>query len=534
MSGVAMSRKGRILIADAMDARAVALLGADGFEAKYAPGITHEALLSEIGGFDALIVRSRTKVSADVLAAGRSLRVVGRAGAGVDNIDLAEATRRGIVVMNTPGGNTISTAEHTIAMMFALARHIPAADRSVRAMEWKRSEFTGTEISGKTIGIVGLGKVGQEVASRAAALGMTVVGHDPLVPDEAARKMGVEPAAIPELFRRADFISVHTPLTPETADLIDIDALRTCRKGVRIINCARGGIVNERDLLRALDEGIVAGAALDVFTEEPPNDAALVQHPAVVCTPHLGASTGEAQEKVAVQVARQVSDFLQGLGAAGAVNGAVIGAALRGELTPFIALSEKMGALMAQLAPGAVKAITISVAGNLPAGSGQALLASLVRGFIAPMLTETVNLVNALTLARDLGISVAETLVVDDARYPVELRAGFQTTAGRRTVAGTVFGARDARIIALDGFHFEMKPEGEMLVYANIDRPGMLAGVSALLASYSVNIADLSLGRLKPGEKALTVISLDAPLPAELLREIAKIEGISDVHPVRL
>lgn len=529
-----MSGAARILIADAVDARAVALLESDGFEAVYAPAISPTALLQEIGGFDALVVRSRTKVSADVLAAGRSLRVVGRAGAGVDNIDVAEATRRGVVVMNTPGGNTVSTAEHTIAMMLALARNIPAADRSVRAMEWKRSEFMGTEISGKTLGLVGLGKVGQEVASRAAALGMTVVAHDPLVSDDAARRLGVEPASLPELFRRADFITVHTPLTPETADLIDLDALRTCRRGVRIINCARGGIVNEKDLLRALDEGIVAGAALDVFTVEPPTDATLVQHPAVVCTPHLGASTGEAQEKVAIQVARQVSDFLRGLSAAGAVNGEVIGAAMRADLKPFLALSEKMGALMAQLAPGAVKAIMMSAGGNLPAGPGQAFLAALVRGFIAPMLSETVNLVNALTLARDRGIAVGETHAVGDARYPVELRAEFLTAGGRRTVAGTVFGADDIRIIGLDGFHFEMKPEGEMLFYANIDRPGMLASVSSLLASRSVNIADLTLGRLKPGEKALTVISLDAPLTIELLREIAKIEGISDVHPVRL
>jgi D-3-phosphoglycerate dehydrogenase / 2-oxoglutarate reductase len=529
-----MSGKTRILIADAVDDKAVALLEADGFEAVYAPAITHTELLAQAGGFEALIVRSRSKVSADVLAAGRSLRVVGRAGAGVDNIDVAEATRRGVVVMNTPGGNTVSTAEHTIAMMLALARNIPAADRSVRAMEWKRAEFTGTEVSGKTLGLVGLGKVGAEVAARAAGLGMAVVAYDPLVSDEAARKLGVEPAPLSELFRRADFISVHTPLTPETADLVDYEAMRSCRRGVRIINCARGGIVNEADLVRALDEGIVAGAALDVFTEEPPRDRALVQHPAVVCTPHLGASTGEAQEKVALQVARQISDFLLGRNLSGAVNGDIVSVAMRAELAPLLALADRMGALMARLGPGAVKSIRLSSKGVTPAGSGQALLAALVRGFISPMLSETVNLVNAITLARDRGMIVAEVPADDAGGYPVELSAEFTTAAGQRTVAGTVFGTDDLRIIRLDGFRLEMKPEGEMLIYTNVDRPGMLAKVSAILAGNDVNIAGLSLGRLRAGEKAMTVISLDAPVSGELLSEIAKIEGISEVHPIRL
>jgi D-3-phosphoglycerate dehydrogenase len=529
-----MSGAVRILIADAVGEKAVALLGADGFDVTYSPDITHDGLVAEVGAFAGLIVRSRSKVSADVLAAAGSLRVVGRAGAGVDNIDIAEATRRGVLVMNTPGGNTVSTAEHTIAMMLALARNIPAADRSVRAMEWKRAEFTGTEISGKTLGLVGLGKVGQEVASRAAALGMAVVAHDPLVSDEAARKLGVEPAPLPELYRRSDFISVHTPLTPETRDLIDLDVMRSCRRGVRIINCARGGIVNEPDLLRALDEGLVAGAALDVFAEEPPSNAALVKHPAVVCTPHLGASTGEAQEKVAVQVARQVSDFLLGRNVAGAVNGDAVAVSMRGDAGPFIFLAERMGAMMAGLGPGAVKTIRLSLSGNMPADSGQAFLASLVRGFISPMLSETVNLVNALTRARDRGISVAEVPAMEEGRYPVELVAEFTTAAGRRTIAGTVFGSDDPRIIRLDGFHLDIRPRGDLLVYTNIDRPGMLARVSALLAARSVNIADLSVGRLNPGEKALAVISLDTPVPAELLREIAKIDGISDVHAINL
>jgi D-3-phosphoglycerate dehydrogenase len=535
-----MSAAKRILIADAVDEKAVGLLRDDGFAVEYAPEVSHAELLKAVGGVEGLVVRSRSKVSADVLAAGASLRVVGRAGAGVDNIDVDEATRRGIVVMNTPGGNTVSTAEHTIAMMLSLARNIPAADRSVRAMEWKRAQFIGTEIEGKTLGLIGLGRVGLGVASRAAGLGMSVIAYDPLVPDEAARKLGVEPASLPELYRRADFISVHTPLTPETEGIIDLDAMRSCRRGVRIINCARGGIVNERDLLTALDEGVVAGAALDVFTKEPPADPALVTHPSVVCTPHLGASTGEAQEKVAIQVARQVADFLLGRNVAGAVNGEVLAVSMRRESGPFIDLAEKMGALMSGLGLGAVSAVRLSLnhspndPGSLSGDPAQAFLASLVKGFVAPLLQEPVNLVNALALARDRGISVAVVPGRDGARYPVELGAEFVAPSGTRTITGTVFGAEDIRIIDLDGFHLDIRPRGDMLVYTNIDRPGMLARVSSFLAGRSVNIADLSLGRKKPGEAALTVITLDPPVPGDLSRDIAKIEGISGVRQLRL
>ncbi len=331
----------RIFIADAVDEKARDVLAAEGFAVTYQPEIGPEELKASIGAYAALIVRSRTVVSAEVLAAGGSLRVVGRAGAGVDNIDLEEATRRGVVVMNTPGGNTVSTAEHTVAMMLALARNIPAADRSVRAMEWRRKDFIGAELSGKTLGLIGLGKVGQEVARRALAFEMRVLAYDPLISDDAARKLGVEPSGLQELYRCADFISLHTPLTPETGNLLNIDTLRLCRRGVRIINCARGGILNERDLLLALDEGIVAGAALDVFEHEPPADRALVNHPRIICTPHLGASTGEAQEKVAIQIARQVADFLLDRNVVGSVNADLIRVAMRKELAPILLLAEK-------------------------------------------------------------------------------------------------------------------------------------------------------------------------------------------------
>ncbi len=524
----------RILIADAVDGKAREIFAADGLDATYAPEISHAELLAAIGGYAALVVRSRTTVSADVLAAGTALRVVGRAGAGVDNIDLGEATRRGVVVMNTPGGNTVSTAEHTISMMLALARNIPAADRSVRSMEWKRKEFVGIEVEGKTLGLIGLGKVGQEVARRAIAFGMRVVACDPLLPDEAMRKLGVEPLTLPGLYRCADFISLHTPLTPETKYLLNEETIGMCKKGVRIVNCARGGIVNERDLLAALGEGTVAGAALDVFEQEPPRNSDLLSHPRIICTPHLGASTEEAQEKVALQVARQVSDYLLDRAIAGSVNADLIRVALRGELRPLIGLSERMGRVMAQLNTGPITGVRLTLRGTVPEDAGDTVLAAFLKGLLGSLLSDTINFINAGILARDRGITTTAIREPGPGRYPLEIEAACSTGDADRVIAGTVFGHRDVRIICLDGYHFEVKPEGNLLVYYNTDKPGMLASVSSILARHSINIADLSLGRLKPGEKALTLIATDQPVSETILREIDKIGGISDIHSLEL
>ncbi len=524
----------RVLIADAVDGKAREIFAADGIEATYLPAITHAELLASIGDYAALVVRSRTIVSADVLAAGSALRVVGRAGAGVDNIDLEEATRRGVVVMNTPGGNTVSTAEHTISMMLALARNIPAADRSVRAMEWKRKEFVGIEVEGKTLGLIGLGKVGQEVARRALAFGMRIVAYDPLLPDEAMRKLGVEPATLEELYRCADVISLHTPLTPETKYLINGETIRKCKKGVRLVNCARGGIISERDLLSGLEEGIVAGAALDVFEQEPPSDPALLSHPRIICTPHLGASTEEAQEKVALQVARQVSDYLLDRTLSGSVNADLIRIALRKELQPLIGLAENMGRVMAQLNTAPITGVRLILRGTVPEDAGETVLAAFLKGLLGTLLTESVNFINAGILARDRGLTTATINDPGPGRYPMEIEAECATREGHRAIGGTVIGARDVRMIYLDGYHFEVKPEGNLLIYYNTDKPGMLASVSSLLAQHSINIADLSLGRLKPGEKALTLIATDQPVPESILREIVKIDGISDIHSLSL
>jgi D-3-phosphoglycerate dehydrogenase len=522
----------KILIADAVDPKSVEIFSAGGFETVYRPEISAAELLGEVGEYTALIVRSRTQVTSDVLKAGSVLIMGGRAGAGVDNIDVGEATRRGIIVMNTPGGNTVSTAEHTIAMMLALSRNIPGADRSVREMKWERKKFTGTEVSGKTLGLIGLGKVGSEVARKATGLDMHVVAFDPLVPGDVVAKSGIELVDLPELYRRSDYISVHTPLTTETGNLLCAATFAKCKQGVRIINCARGGIVNEKDLLAALDTGRVAGAALDVFEKEPPESRELLNHPAVVCTPHLGASTGEAQEKVALQIAHQVSDFLAGHGIAGSVNADQVRFSMRREIRPYLDLSGKMGLLLSQLRPGQITAVNIVLRGELHHDAREVIQAAFLVGLLSPLLDETVNLVNAGLIAKERGISIRTVSDAEPSRYPLEISAESHAGSLKKTVIGTVFGNEDVRIIGIDDYRFEMKPMGHHLIYYNIDRPGMLAAVSRVLAERSVNIADLSLGRLKPGERALTVIATDQPVSQDIREKIMLIEGISDVSSV--
>lgn len=523
-----------ILITDPVDPQCIGILETGGFRIAYHPGLPHGELLKLVQEADALIVRSQTQVSADVLEAGKKLKVVGRAGAGVDNIDVEAATRRGIIVMNTPGGNTISTAEHTLSMMLALARNIPQAHQSVRSGKWERSAFVGTEVYGKTLGILGLGKVGAEVARRASALGMKVLAYDPVQSMELAGKVNAQLVGLPDLLRQADFITVHTPLIPETKGMIGRESISICKPGVRIINCARGGIVDEDALLGALEDGKVAGAALDVFEHEPPTNSRLVQHPNVVVTPHLGASTEEAQEKVAIQIARQVADALQGRGMSGSVNADIISLAMKEELRPFLMLGEKLGRLMAQLKDGKLKAVTVSVSGDALRESLPALSAAVLKGAFERVLFEPVNYINAPIIARERGIGVHLLQEAGEVLYARVLSVQYRTDKEARQFSGTVFGEKDLRIVAIDGFHFEVKPDGHLLLYFNIDRPGMLAAVSAILAKEQINIGGLSLGRFESGSKALTVIAIDTPAPESVLKELALLEGISDVKMVTL
>ena len=524
----------RVLISDAIEQGCVDALKQEGFTVDVRTGLPKEELKKIIADYDVLVVRSSTKVTADIIAAASKLRVIGRAGAGVDNIDVEASTRKGIVVMNTPGGNTVSTAEHTMSLLLSMARNIPQANLSLREGKWERGKFLGTELIGKTIGILGLGKVGREVATRCQAFGMTTIGFDPLVSAEVATKLNIGLVPLEEIFRRSDFITVHTPLNEETRGLVGEKQFAACKKGVRIINCARGGIVDEQALLKALDAGIVASAAVDVFEQEPPKESALVRHPRVVATPHLGASTEEAQEKVARQIAVQIADYLKERGMAGAVNAEAIRMAMRGDLKPFVQLAERMGMLQSQLMSGKLKSMTVTCSGPLLSSSLEMVTAGVLKGIFSAMLSEPVNLVNASVIAKELGLTVRQQLEAESGSYTHLIKLSYESDAGPHLLSGTVFGSASGRIVQVDDYLIELSPEGHMLFYRNIDRPGMLATVGSVLASSGINIGGLSLGRVTPGEKALTVINVDSAIPGEIIEKLRGIEGVFDVRSVHL
>jgi D-3-phosphoglycerate dehydrogenase len=523
----------RVLISDELAPGVMDILNREGFEVVNSPGLKPDELKNMIAGFDALIVRSATRVTSDVVSVASSLKVIGRAGTGVDNIDVPAATRRGILVMNTPGGNTVSAAEHTVSLLLALARNIPQAHMSLLKGEWARSRFTGTEVFEKTLGIIGLGKIGREVAQRCLGLGMNVIGYDPVLSPDVALKQGIEPVSLDDLYRRSDFISIHTPLTPETRGLLNVTSLAKCKRGVRVINCARGGIIDEQALLWALESGHVAGAALDVFEVEPPKDTRLVSHHRVVATPHLGASTEEAQEKVALQIASQVADALKGRGYAGLVNGAALQLALKEEIKPYVQLAERMGSIIVQLAVGKLKNVSITASGPLVVGSLELLKTGVLKGVLSHLHQDPVNFVNAPLLAADMGMVVNEIRRSDNKDFANHVAIRYETDRETREIAGTVFGTSTGRLVELDGFHLEVRPEGFLVVYNNVDRPGMLAKVSEVLARHAVNIAGVSLGRAAIGQNALTVMSIDGDIPGGGLEELGELEGVTNLRLVR-
>ncbi|MFZ1082191.1 MAG: phosphoglycerate dehydrogenase [Candidatus Kryptoniota bacterium] len=524
----------KVLITDPIEQVCTDILQKDGIQVDAKPGLPPDEIKKIIGGYDALIVRSGTKVTADIIAEANGMKVIGRAGAGVDNIDVPAATRKGIVVMNTPGGNTISTAEHTMALMMSLSRNVPQAFRDLQNGKWERKKYMGTELFGKTLGVVGLGKVGREVAVRAKAFGMNVIGYDPLLAADVASKLGVELVPLDEIYRRSDFITVHTPLTEETRGILGEKAFAMCKQGVRVINCARGGIIDEEALLKALESGKVAGAAFDVFIKEPPGDNPLFKHPKVIATPHLGASTEEAQEKVAKQIGEQLVDFFKGRGIVGAVNIIDYQTAVSDELRAYLVLAEKIGSLQAQLLTGKVKSITASYRGTMLQNSSELLSTAVLKGMLDKLMYAPVNFVNAPLIAKEMGIAVSEKKDQAGEHYQHLLSIGVQTDREERTVDGTVFGEKEMRIVCIDKFHFEIVPEGRLLFYTNIDRPGMLAAVGSLLASSKVNIAGMSLGRSGPGERALAVMSVDSDISDSVLKEISKLPGVSEVKSVNL
>ena len=524
----------KVLVLDGVAEAGIAVLREAGFTVDVKGTPSKEDLLAMIGDYEAMIVRSQTKVTSDVIAAGTRLKVIGRAGVGVDNIDVPAATQRGIIVLNAPDGTTIATAEHTVAMILALARNIPAAVASLKAGKWDRKSFVGVEVKDKVLGIIGLGRIGTEVARRMQAMGMTILGYDPLLTEEQAEKLGIRQASIDEIVAQADFITVHTPLNPDTKGLLNAERIARMKKGVRLINCARGGIIDEAALVEAIKSGHVAGAALDVYSEEPPQNRELIELPQVVCTPHLGASTEEAQVNVAVDVAVEMVKALRGEPFKNAVNIPSVRPEVLAVLKPYLPLAEKMGALVGQLAGGGIAKLEISYLGEIAAYDLAPLTLSLLTGFLRPILSDEVNMVNAPVLARERGLKVVENKAEAPEDYTSLIRVKAETGRGTRTVAGTLFRRNEERIVEIDGYYFDVVPTGFMLVAPHVDKPGIIGKVGTILGNAGINIAFMQVGRKTPGGRAIMVLSVDGPVPPGILAEVAKVDGIEEAKMVSL
>ncbi len=528
----------RILVSDPIAEAGVEVLRQAG-EVDVRTGLPKEELIRCIGDYDALVVRSETKVTADVIAAATRLRIIGRAGVGVDNIDVAAATQRGIIVVNSPEGNTIAAAELTVAMMLALARNIPQADRSLRAGEWKRSKFVGTEVYRKTLGIIGLGKIGREVARRAKGLGMNVIAYDPFTPSEVAERIGVTLTNLDTLLAQSDFVSIHAPLNEQTRHLINAERIARMKDGAFLINCARGGIVDEQALADAIRSGKLAGAAVDVFSKEPPPpDNPLLSLEQCVLTPHLGASTTEAQVNVAMDVAEQIVSVLRGGPARSAVNLPPIDPEVLQRIAPYLMLAQKMGKLHTQLARAPIVQVQVTYSPDFAELPTDILTRAVVTGILQPVLSEPVNPVNALLIAQSRGIHVTQSLQQQPEAhelYPSLITVTAQTSSGdKHEIAGTVFGKSDARIVTVDGYRVDVIPQGIMLFTSHTDKPGVIGRVGTLLGSRKVNIAGMHLGRERVGGKALMVLMVDDPIDASLLAEIRALDGMETAQVVEL
>jgi D-3-phosphoglycerate dehydrogenase / 2-oxoglutarate reductase len=522
----------KVLIADALSPRAVEIFRARGVDADVAIGLKPDELRGRVTGYHGLAVRSATKVTAELLDAADKLKVVGRAGIGVDNIDVPAATERGVVVMNTPYGNSITAAEHAIAMMFALARQIPAADRSTQAGKWEKSRFMGVELSGKTLGIVGCGNIGAIVADRAQGLKMRVVAFDPFLSPERALELGVERLSFEDLLARADFITLHTPLTDATRNIIDATAIARMKRGVRIINCARGGLVVEADLAVALAEGQVAGAAVDVFVDEPATENPLFGRENFVATPHLGAATSEAQENVALQIAEQMADFLLTGAVAHAVNMPSLTAEEAARLKPYIMLAEQLGSFAGQLTETGIATVAIEYEGSIADLNIAPLTATALASLLAPQLA-AVNPINASVICRQRDIRVSETRHADAGDYQNLMRVTVTTERRQRTVAGTVFAGNRPRLVEIEGIPLEAELGRHVLFVHNHDKPGFIGALGQTLAAAEVNIATFHLGRTAPGHDAIALIEVDQPLTAPLIESVRLLPNVIQAKTMR-
>ncbi|RJP74740.1 MAG: phosphoglycerate dehydrogenase [Candidatus Abyssobacteria bacterium SURF_17] len=525
----------KILISDPLAKQGVDFIKQQGeFDVEVNAKLSPQELLKVIPDYDALIVRSETKVTAEVIEAAMKLKVVGRAGVGLDNIDVGAATKRGVVVLNAPGGNTISTAEHTVSMMLALARNIPQACASMRSRKWERKQFTGAEVYGKTLGIVGLGRIGSEVARRAHALGMKLLGYDPILSPDRARSLNVEPVDVETLIRNSDFITFHVPLNEHTRNLISHQQFAMMKPDVRLINCARGGVINEEALYQALKERKVAGAALDVFEKEPPIDSPLLELDSVIATPHLGASTEEAQVNVACEVADQVVRALRGEPVAYAVNVPPIDPKVYMELKPYLELAEKLGRFQAQYPQGSVREVVVEVFGDIEQLDVRPIRTAVIKGFLESFLHQNVNYVNASLLMAERKIAVTERKgqMLRDYANLITVRA--LTDKEECSVAGTLFSRTTPRIVRLNEFYLDACPEGVVLICLNEDKPGIIGNLGTLMAQNGINIGAMTLGRTRRGGEAATILNLDSQLTTGIMDDIKQINYINDARVVKL
>lgn len=526
----------KILISDPLSDEGIRILkGVKEFKVEVRTDLKPDELKEAIKDYHALVVRSATKVTREVINAAVKLKVIGRAGVGLDNVDLEAATNKGIIVMNTPAGNTISTCEHTMSMLLALSRNIPVADLSLKSGEWKRSKFMGVELYGKTLGIVGLGRIGTEVSKRAISFGMKIIAYDPFLSREIAEQLGIELVELKELFKRSDYISVHAPLTDETRHIISDKEFGLMKNGVRLINCARGGIIDEKALLKAMDAGKVAGAALDVFEKEPPDfSSPLLKHKNVVATPHLGASTEEAQVNVAIEICSSVRDALLSRGIRNAANFPCLPAEACQLLQPYVNLGEKLGMLAGQLFEGRVKEARINYTGEIIRYDLSPLTMAIIKGLLSPVLQETVNYINARSLAKERGINILESKSEKEEDFTNLISLEVDVEGKRRKVAGTLFTNNEPRIVNVDGLYVETIPQGHMLFLENWDKPGVIGNLGTLMGKNKINIAGMTFGRDKPGGKAVSALNIDSPVSAKILEEIKKLDNILSVKLVRL
>jgi D-3-phosphoglycerate dehydrogenase len=523
----------KILVSDNLGAAGIQMFEEEeGIEVDVNTGLSPEELKSIIGNYDALVIRSATKVTEDLLEAATRLKAVGRAGIGLDNVDIPAATKRGIIVMNTPGGNIITTAEHAIGLIMALSRNIPEGTASLKAGRWDKKKLQGREVYNKTLGIIGFGKIGSIVADRARGLKMRVIVHDPYVRPEQIEKEGYESVSLEDLYRRSDYITIHVPKLKDTTGLINKDTFEQMKDGVMIINCARGGIVKESDLHDALESGKVAGAALDVFESEPPGICELIEHDRLICTPHLGASTQEAQTKVAVDVASQIIDYLKYGTILNAVNFPSVTGDLLKKLKPLLTLADQMGSLQAQLVQGPVEEVSIEYGGDFKGLDLSPVSIAVLRGLLAPVVKDDVNFVNAQILAKERGIKIKETTSDDSEEYINLVTIQVVTNEMTSTVSGTIFGKNQTRVVKINNFRLELIPQGHLALIYNLDKPGAIGSFATLLGKLNVNIDQMQVGQEETGKMNIIFLKTNVAISEKVVEKLLELPLLISVTPL--